>query len=63
MKKLLVALALVLPAFGVIASSSTSGSKSGQYSETYQVCYLDGKAVMLQRNMCYASGGSLVKPQ
>ena len=62
MKKLLLALALVVPAFGVLASSSsTSGSQSGQNSETYRVCYIDGKAIMLQQNMCYAKGGSLIK--
>ncbi|MBY5945225.1 hypothetical protein [Photobacterium rosenbergii] len=70
MKKLLLALVLVVPAFGVLASSSSSpsssssnnGSLSGRHSESYQVCYIDGKAIMLQQNMCYAKGGSLVKP-
>ncbi|WP_156136339.1 hypothetical protein [Photobacterium gaetbulicola] len=69
MKKLLLALVLVVPAFGVLASSSSSsssssdnGSISGRHSESYQVCYIDGKAIMLQQNMCYAKGGSLVKP-
>lgn len=51
MKGIFISLALLFSPF-VFSSNSSLPS-----SDRHELCYLDGKAIMLQPNMCYALGG------